>query len=301
MQCYGYVFLVVSISLAIAVDLVRHYKFNECLTSNEHIIDQCIIRQEYNGCTFVASHFSVLWQLPQQLAASISQVFVVVTAYQIAYLQAPDYESEPCMFVAVISSISGLLNVFWKLQIKIWKASKLIENNTNHIRAETWKLILLFKVYGVMIAIKMEETFEKKFQIILKVKIVCLIWAWNNLWDGLIRRLSFDCTKSIGGWVYQVSQTGNFQTPLILQKFIKELFFINRFRNSKIQKVKKFRWRKLSEELKLQQAKKIYSFFKVWKSVFVSALITNRKSKISLLLRLSKKATEKSDSVGFFF
>ena len=119
MQCYGYVFLVVSISLAIAVDLVRHYKFNECLTSNEHIIDQCIIRQEYNGCTFVASHFSVLWQLPQQLAASISQVFVVVTAYQIAYLQAPDYESEPCMFVAVISSISGLLNVFWKLQIKI--------------------------------------------------------------------------------------------------------------------------------------------------------------------------------------
>ncbi|XP_063716621.1 solute carrier family 15 member 4-like [Symsagittifera roscoffensis] len=116
----------VSISLAIAVDLVRHYKFNECLTSNEHIIDQCIIRQEYNGCTFVASHFSVLWQLPQQLAASISQVFVVVTAYQIAYLQAPDYESEPykmqgifiglCFLAkaigaAFVLSLSNLLNL----------------------------------------------------------------------------------------------------------------------------------------------------------------------------------------------
>ena len=89
---------VLSIIFAIFLDVVRHSLFQDCVHNLSYLSTNtsCTFNQTFNGVTYESYDISILWQLPQEYMAAVSEVFVVVTAYQIAYLQAPDYEEEPC-------------------------------------------------------------------------------------------------------------------------------------------------------------------------------------------------------------
>ncbi|XP_075253307.1 solute carrier family 15 member 4-like [Convolutriloba macropyga] len=91
-------FLLAGLSVATAgiVDSVRRHNYDQCVHS--HSQDQlgtCYIIQYINGVANKAAsehvmEFYVQW--PQFVLAAFSQIFVIVTAYQFAYLQAPDNE-----------------------------------------------------------------------------------------------------------------------------------------------------------------------------------------------------------------
>ncbi|XP_075265117.1 solute carrier family 15 member 4-like [Convolutriloba macropyga] len=93
----GLCFALLSIIFAIFLDVVRHSLFQDCVhnLSYQSNNTSCTFNQTFNGVTYESYDISILWQLPQEYMAAVSEVFVVVTAYQIAYLQAPDYEEEP--------------------------------------------------------------------------------------------------------------------------------------------------------------------------------------------------------------
>ena len=81
-------------TLAGLLDSRRVAVFQDCLLTKPP--SACSVTEEINGVPFEASRVSVLWQIPQYILAGISEILVVVTAYQFAYLEAPDQHQHQC-------------------------------------------------------------------------------------------------------------------------------------------------------------------------------------------------------------